>query len=66
VTGVVTGTMHYTYTFVAGATLQNQSLIVQFLYPIPASAADQAIAVSCPAGGTGATNNTVAAQGFYM
>lgn len=66
VTGVVTGTLTYVYTFVAGATTQNQSLIVEFPEPIPSSAVNTNIAVSCPASGAGGTNNTVNAHGYLL
>ena len=66
VTGVVTGTLTYTYVFVAGATTLNQPLIVPFPTPIPSSAINTAIAVSCPASGAGGTNNTVVAHGYQF
>jgi hypothetical protein len=65
-TGVISGTKTYTYAAVAGVGLINQVLDVQFCPPIPASAVNQAIAVSCPALGAGNTNNTVNAYGFYI
>lgn len=66
VSGVVTGTMHYTFVAVAGATAACQPLIVQFPDPIPASAANTAIAVALPALGSGNTNATVVAYGFQL
>jgi hypothetical protein len=66
VTNVITGTMSYIYAAVAGVLLENTPLIVQFPYPIPANAAATTIPVSCPALGTGNTNNTVNAYGFQL
>lgn len=64
VTGTVSGTLTYTYTAATGATVPNQPLIVQFAPPIPASATNTAIVVSCPSLGAGNTNNTVVAHGY--
>lgn len=66
VTNTVSGTLSYTYVFVAGATLANESLIVSFPDPIPANAPGVSITVSCPASGLGGTNNTVVAHGFQQ
>jgi hypothetical protein len=65
VTGVLGGTLTYTFTFPAGATASCQPLIVTFDPPLPASAVNQAIAVVCPASGAGGTNCTVVAHGFH-
>ena len=65
VAGLLGGTRSYTYTFPAGATVACQPLIVTFDPPLPASAVNTAIVVTCPAGGAGNTNNTVVAHGFY-
>ena len=64
ITGTIGGTMTYTIVVVAGATLANQSIIVTFYPPIPASAANTSIVVSCPSLGAGNTNNTVTAHGY--
>jgi hypothetical protein len=64
ITGTVSGTLSYTYASVAGATLANQPLIVQFSPPIPASAANTSIVVSCPSLGAGNTNATMVAHGY--
>lgn len=64
VTGTVSGTLSYTYVTVAGATLANQPLVVQFSPPIPASAANTSIVVSCPSLGAGNTNATMVAHGY--
>ena len=66
VTGLVTGTMSYALPVVAGATTANQPLIVQFTKPIPASASNTAIAVSCPALGAGNTNCVANAHGYQL
>ena len=65
VAGLLGGTRSYTYVFAAGALLPNQPLIVSFNPPLPASAVNTAIVVTCPASGTGGTNNTVVSHGFY-
>lgn len=66
ITGIISGTRTFTYAAVAGVGALNPILDVQFCPPIPASAVNQAIAVSCPALGAGNTNNTVNAYGFYI
>jgi hypothetical protein len=66
VTGIVTGTLTYTYAAATGALVANTPLIIQFPMPIPASAPNTAIVVSCPTLGAGATNNTVNAYGFQL
>lgn len=65
VTGVLGGTMSYTFVAPANA-LQGASLQVEFPTPIPASALNQAIAVNLPALGAGNTNATVVAHGFRL
>lgn len=66
VTGLLGGTLTYTYGFVAGATLANTPINVAFDPPLPASAVNTAIVVTCPAGGSGAAKNTVNAQGYVI
>ena len=66
ITGTVSGTMSYTYVFVAGVTTANTPLSIQFSKAIPASAANTAIVVSCPASGLGGTNNVVNAHGYQL
>lgn len=66
ITGVITGTQHFTFVAPAGATVAAQPLIVNFAYPIPASATNTGIAVALPALGSGNTNATVSATGFQM
>lgn len=66
VAGLLGGTRSYTYTFAVGALVSNYPLTVEFSPPLPASATNTAIVVTCPAGGAGNTNNTVVAHGFYV
>lgn len=66
VTGVIGGTMSFIYVFEAGALVGNKPLVVSFETPVPASAVNTAIAVSCPAGGAGNTNNAVVATGYQL
>jgi hypothetical protein len=65
VAGLLGGTRSYTYNFAAGVLVGNQPLVVTFYPPLPASAVNTAIVVTCPAGGAGNTNNTVVAHGYY-
>lgn len=65
VSGLLGGSRLYTYNFAAGVLVGNTPLIVTFDPPLPASAINTAIAVTCPSGGSGNTNNTVVAHGFY-
>lgn len=66
VAGILGGTATYTLTVVAGVTLANNALLIQFTPPLPASAVNTAIVVTCPALGAGNTNNTVNAYGYYI
>lgn len=66
VTGLLGGTATYTGIAVAGATLANPQLLIRFPMPVPASAVNTAITVSCPALGAGNTKNTANIQGFVM
>lgn len=66
VVGVITGTMTYTYTSVAGVTLSNLPLVEDYTPCIPASAVNTTIVVSVPSLGAGNTNTTVTAQGFQQ
>lgn len=65
VAGLLGGTRSYTYSFAAGALVGNSPLVVQFAPPLPASAVNTAIVVTCPASGAGGTNNTTVAHGYY-
>ena len=66
VTGILGGTLSYTYSAAAGVLVANVPLIVEYSTPIPASAVNVSIVVSCPTLGTGNTNNTVTAHGFQL
>jgi len=66
ITGLLGGTRSYIYTFATGALLPNTPLILTFTPPLPASAVNTPIVVSCPAGGTGNTANVANAHGFYL
>ena len=64
--GGLTVPMTYTVGVVAGATLANTPINVQFNPPIAASAANTAITVTCDALGTGNTANYVNAYGYQL
>lgn len=66
ITGLIGGTQTFTFVFPAGVTTAAQSLIVAFPTPVPASAANTAIVVSLPAGGSGNTNAACNAQGVQF
>lgn len=66
ITGIITGTQHFTYAAPAGATVGATPLAVTFPYPVPASAQNTAIAVALPTLGAGNTNTTICAYGFYL
>lgn len=66
IVGLLGGTATYTYTFVAGVTTPNTTLAIRFFKPLPGSAINTAIVVSCPAGGAGNTNNTVSVEGYQL
>lgn len=64
VVGLLGGTRSYIYTAAVGATLPNSPLLVSFNPPLPASAINTPIVVTCPALGAGNTNNAVVAHGY--
>lgn len=66
ITGMLGGTLTYTLAIPAGVTTAVQSLVVQFLYPMPASGANTAIVVNMPSFGAGNTNATANAYGFQL
>lgn len=66
VTGILGGTLTYTYAAAVGALVANAPLNVKFDPPLPASAVNTAITVSCPTLGVGNTNNTANIQGFVV
>jgi hypothetical protein len=64
VAGLLGGSITYTTTAAVGALVGNTPLSVRFPAPMPASAVNTAITVSCAALGAGSTNNVVNAFGF--
>lgn len=66
ITGLLGGTLTFTYVSVAGVTLGNQPLNITLPTPVPASAVNTAIVVTCPSLGAGNTNATVNAFGYYV
>ncbi len=66
ITGLAAGTLNYILPVVAGATLGNTPLDVVFPHPLPASAPNTAIVVTCPSLGTGALHNSAVAHGFVV
>lgn len=65
VSGLLGGTRTFAYVFEAGVLVGNNPLIINFNPPLPASAVNTPIVVTCPASGAGGTSNIVTAQGFY-
>ena len=66
VAGVIGGTVSYTYSAATGATVANTPILEDYAFPVPASATNTAIVVSCPALGIGNTNNTISARGYQI
>lgn len=66
VTGLKGGTMTYPLVAAAGAGVANPMLAVQFAPPHPASAANTAITVSCPALGAGNLHNVANVRGIQV
>ncbi|SRR5579885_2555461 len=66
ITGLKGGTLHFTFAAPAGVSAAATPLVIDFAYPMPASAKNQAIAVVLPALGSGNTNATVFAKGFQL
>ena len=66
ITGLLGGTATHTYSAATGATTANTPIIVSFVPPMPASAVNTSIVVTCPALGAGNTNNTVVATGYTI
>jgi hypothetical protein len=66
ITGLLGGTIHYTYTAAIGVLAQNEPLIIEFPDEISASATNTDIVVTCPALGTGNTNNTAVSHGYKV
>lgn len=64
VTNVVGGTQTFVYTSVAGATLANPSLVVNYSPCQPATAVNTTIVVTLPSLGAGNTNAAAVAWGY--
>lgn len=64
VVGLIGGTQTYTFAVPAGATLGATPFVRTYSWPVPASAVNTAIVVSCPTFGAGNTNASVNAEGF--
>lgn len=62
--GVITGTLSYAWGVPAGATVPATPLVVSFPVPIAASGLNQAITLTVPASGTGATQIACAIHGY--
>lgn len=65
VTGLSGGTITFTIASVTGATVANAAFNYEFPAPVPASAINTAIAVSCATLGAGSTNNVTNIFGYY-
>lgn len=63
VTGLAVGTLSFIYCAAAGAGVINEPLRFTPAEPLPASAANTAITVSCPALGTGNAHNITTVMG---
>lgn len=61
-----TWTLTYPLAVVAGVTLGNAPLVVTFEPPLPASAANTTIIVTCPSLGSGNAHNCANAQGYQL
>lgn len=66
VAGLLGGTRSYIYAAATGVQVANQPLVVSFVPPLPASAADTDIVVTCPSLGAGNTNNIANAYGYKL
>jgi hypothetical protein len=64
VTGLLGGTITFTIASVTGATVGNAALNYEFPHPVPASAINTAITVSCATLGAGSTNNVTNVFGY--
>jgi hypothetical protein len=63
-TGVVSGSLTYTFCAPAGVTAEAPPLIVNFNPPIPAASVNTAIVVTLPSLGAGNANAAVVTHGF--
>lgn len=66
VAGILGGTLSFIFTAPTGVLVPAPSLVVAFPAPIPASAVNTAIVVTCPALGAGNTHAAATAHGFRI
>lgn len=66
ITGAITGTLSFSYVYGAIASITNNPLVVPLPIPVPASAANTTLVVSCPASGAGGTIAAISAFGFQL
>lgn len=66
VVGLLGGTATFTFVFPAGVLVPAYPLDIEFTPPLPASAVNVPIVVTLPASGSGGTNATCNAQGYYL
>lgn len=66
VAGLLGGTQSFIFVFPAGVLVGALPLQIALPKPLPASAVNTAIVVTCPAGGSGNTNAAVSAQGYQL
>lgn len=66
VTGLAAGTLSFTFTAPAGATLACTPLNISFTPPLPASAVNTAVVVTLPSLGAGNTNAVATAWGYQQ
>lgn len=66
ITGLLGGTATLTVGAVAGATLANTPILIDFSPALPASAVNTSIVLTVPALGAGNTNSAVTAYGYVL
>lgn len=64
ITGLLGGTVTYNMASATGVLVQDTPLSIRFIRPLPASAVNTAIVVSCASLGAGSTNNVTTAFGY--
>jgi hypothetical protein len=64
--GIAGGTLSFIFVFPAGVLVGAQPLVVNFAAPLPASAVNTAITLTCPAGGAGNTHACATIHGFRI
>jgi hypothetical protein len=66
IAGLLGGTRTFVHGAAAGVAVKNPDVAVYFDPPLPASAVNTAIVVTCPSLGAGNTKNSVTAWGFQL